>query len=63
MDVENINIIANLFSNVAFPIGCCIALFWVLQKQNNEIKQAIENNTKVLTELTTLIKIVLNEKR
>lgn len=63
MDIDTLNAITNLFSNVAFPIGCCIALFWTLTKQNQEIKNAIENNTKVLTELTTLIKIVANEKR
>lgn len=63
MEVDTLTAITNLFSNVAFPVGCCIALFWTLTKQNQEIKNAIENNTKVLTELTTLIKIVANEKR
>ena len=42
MDIDTLNAITNLFSNVAFPIGCCIALFWTLTKQNQEIKNAIE---------------------
>lgn len=59
MDTETFKIITDTFGNVAFPIACCIALFWQINKQNNEIKNAIENNTKVLTELTTLIKVLV----
>lgn len=53
----------SLISTVGFPIAMCL-LMW---KQNadlteshkqevNELKTAIENNTMILTELSTLIK-------
>lgn len=58
MDNETLNIISNIFANVGFPVAVCVALFWLLSKQNNEIKIAIENNTKVLIELTTIIKLL-----
>lgn len=58
MDNETLNIIVETFSNVAFPVAVCIALFWILARQNNEIKTAIENNTKVLIELSTIIKLL-----
>ena len=58
MENETLNIITETFSNVAFPVAVCVALFWILAKQNNEIKTAIENNTKVLIELTTIIKLL-----
>lgn len=58
MENETLNIITETFSNVAFPVAVCVALFWILAKQNHEIKTAIENNTKVLIELTTIIKLL-----
>lgn len=56
MDTETLNIFSNLFANVCFPTAACIALFWFLVKQNKELKNAIDNNTKVLAELKTLLK-------
>lgn len=55
MDTETLNIFSNIFANVCFPIAACIALFWFLVKQNKELKNAVDNNTKVLTELKTII--------
>lgn len=55
METETLNIFTNLFSNVCFPVAACIALFWFLVKQNKELKNAVDNNTKVLTELKTII--------
>lgn len=58
MDNDTLNIISNIFANVGFPVATCVALFWILSKQLTQIKIAIENNTKVLTELTTIIKLM-----
>lgn len=56
MDTETLNIFSNLFNNVAFPIGCCICLFWLYSKQNSEFRQTIDRNTEILKELTIIIK-------
>lgn len=56
MDNETLNILSNVFNNVAFPIACCICLFWLYAKQNNEFRQTIERNTEILKELTIIIK-------
>lgn len=56
MENETLNIISNIFSNVAFPIACCIALFWLYSKQNTEFRRTIERNTEMIKELTIMIK-------
>lgn len=56
MENETLNILTNVFSNIAFPVACCIALFWLYAKQNNELRQTIERNTEILKELTLIIK-------
>lgn len=56
MDNETLNILSNIFNNVAFPVACCICLFWLYAKQNNELRQTIERNTEILKELTIIIK-------
>lgn len=54
----DINIILQAVSTVGFPIVCCGALFWKMNKDNERHKQemetlrtAIENNTAALIEL------------
>lgn len=44
-----------LISNVGFPITCCIAMFYMMQKQGdrhaaemNKLASAIDNNTDVM---------------
>lgn len=56
MDNETLNILSNVFNNVAFPIACCICLFWLYSKQNNDFRQTIDRNTEILKELTIIIK-------
>ena len=48
----------NLIGNYAFPIVCCIALFWKMDKDETQHKEesdkfaeAVNNNTQVLTRL------------
>lgn len=52
----------NIFNNLVFPIAVCVALFYIVFKQNNEMRKTIENNTKVINDLTLLLKLKLNEK-
>lgn len=63
------NSIVTIISNLGFPISMCGALFWYMVKQReahkqetDHLKDTITENTKVLAELTTLIKILTDEK-
>lgn len=49
------DIFVQLISNVGFPIACCIAMFYMMQKQGdrhaeemNKLALAIDNNTNVM---------------
>ena len=64
------NTIIQIISSLGFPIVMCGALFWYMVKQceaNKEetehLKDTINENTKVLAELTTLIKVLSDEKK
>lgn len=57
---------ASLISNVGFPIAVCVALFYFMMKQEEKhkdetdnLRDTVEANTKVLTELCTLIKTLV----
>jgi preprotein translocase subunit YajC len=63
------NTLIQLVSSLGFPIVMCGALFWYMVKQReahqeetDHLKDTINENTKVLAELTTLIKVLTNEK-
>lgn len=60
------NEIIQLVSNIGFPIAMCVILFFYMTKQNDKHKEEIDKlsetlqgNTKVLTELCTLIKTLV----
>ena len=62
----NMNDIVSVISNVGFPVAVCIALFFYMEKQNerhqtetDKLNDTLQNNTKVLTELCTLIKTLI----
>lgn len=62
----DINAIISLVSNVGFPVAVCIALFFYMEKQNerhqqetDKLNETVQSNTKVLTELCTLIKTLV----
>lgn len=66
MDANNI---ITIISNLGFPIAMCVALFWYMIKQREahkeeteHLKDTIAENIKVLAELTTLIKLLTDEK-
>lgn len=55
--------IATMISTLGFPIAMCLLMWYqnseltkTHKEETNELKKAIENNTIILTELTTLIK-------
>lgn len=58
--------VTQLVSNVGFPVAVCIALFFYMEKQNerhqqetDKLNETVQSNTKVLTELCTLIKTLI----
>lgn len=58
MNAETVNTIATMISTVGFPIVCCGALFWFVNKQNethkeemDAIRQSLDSNTTILTKL------------
>lgn len=62
----DMNEVTSLISNVGFPIAVCVALFYFMIKQEDKHKEETDNlnatveaNTKVLTELCTLIKTLV----
>ena len=66
MDIQTVT---DLISNLGFPVAMCCALFYYMIKQNEKHEKEVEKlsetlnaNTQVLTELTTLIKTLVNEK-
>jgi hypothetical protein len=61
-----VNEIISLISNVGFPVVVCIALFFYMERQNerhqqetDKLNETVQSNTKVLTELCTLIKTLV----
>lgn len=63
MDIDSIT---QLVSSVGFPVAVCIALFFYMEKQNerhqqetDKLNETVQSNTKVLTELCTLIKTLI----
>lgn len=56
----------SLISNVGFPVAVCVALFFYMEKQDerhqnetDKLNETVQSNTKVLTELCTLIKTLI----
>lgn len=62
----DVTAISQLIGTVGFPITMCIALFWKInkqdeqnQEQNRQMSEAVNNNTLVVTRL--LERMDLNE--
>lgn len=65
MDYE---LIMNAITNLGFPIVVCAALFWYINKQNenhkeeiNALRSTITENTNILHELKELIKAIASK--
>ena len=57
--------IMNMISTLGFPIVVAVALFWYINKQNenhkeeiNGLRETIQDNTNILHELKELIKVL-----
>lgn len=55
----------NMISTLGFPIVVAVALFWYINKQNenhkeeiNGLRETIQDNTNILHELKELIKVL-----
>lgn len=64
--VMEIGTLIEVIASVGFPIVMCLILFHYMQQQNEkheqeikELTNTINNNTKILAELSTLIKTLI----
>lgn len=62
----DVNGLISLISNVGFPVAVCVGLFFYMEKQGerhqnetDKLNETVQSNTKVLTELCTLIKTLI----
>lgn len=67
--METGQLIIDLVGNLGFPIAMCAALFYYMIQQRKEhstelehLRDTLEENTRVLTELSTLIKVLTNNE-
>lgn len=61
----DIQMVMNMISTLGFPIVVAVALFWYINKQNenhkeeiNGLRETIQDNTNILHELKELIKVL-----
>lgn len=47
--------IQNLIASVGFPIVCCFALFWMINKTLKELSDSIKQNTQATLKLSTTV--------
>lgn len=66
MDITQVT---QMISNVGFPIAMCLIVFYYMTQHDEQHKEetdnlrgTLEENTKVLSELSTLIKTLTNGK-
>lgn len=69
MDSELFTQVTQLISNYAFPIVCCVALFWKSNKdqelhreESSKFTEAINNNTQAMRELILEVRAGRSEK-
>ena len=66
-------VIGQLIASLGFPIVACGALFWLVNKQDEQderhleemggLRKTIEDNTNVLTSLKDLIQTMINKEQ
>lgn len=64
----DVNAIIQAITTLGFPIVACGALFWYVNKQEERrkdevegLKEALNENSKILTALKDLINLMLNK--
>ena len=67
MDITQVT---QMISNVGFPISMCLIVFYYMTKHDEQhkeetdnLRKTLEDNTKVLSELSILIKTLINGKK
>lgn len=67
MDITQLT---QMISNVGFPIAMCLLVFYYMTKhdekhkeETDNLRKTLEDNTKVLSELSTLIKTLTYDKK
>ena len=53
----DINTLITAISSVGFPICCCCACFWYINKTTEELRKTIENNTNVMNKIIAKLDI------
>ena len=63
------DVIANLITNVGFPIGVCVMLMWYIREitanhkeESKEFTEALNANTLVMQKLCDKIDALVNER-
>lgn len=57
-----LNAIVSVISTLGFPIVCCVALFWMINKNLKALASAVEKNTEATANLVTLIMTIHDEE-
>ena len=56
----DINVIMDAISLMGFPIVCCGALFWMINKQNDQHRVEMEKMTEAVNNNTIMLQKVLD---
>ena len=66
--MDHVGIVEQLITSLGFPIVVAVALFWYINKKDeqhreeiNSMRDALNKNTGVLEELKTLISVFMTE--
>lgn len=49
--------VVSAVSSVGFPIVVCLVCFWYINKNSENMRETIDNNTRVMTRICTILKI------
>lgn len=55
MDIQSF---MSAVSSVGFPIVCCFAMFYFINKELKALREAIAANTAATIELSTIVKLI-----
>lgn len=58
----DINTITQIISNVGFPIACCMAMFWLNNKNEERHTEEVSALKDAIYDLKTAILNMVNEK-
>lgn len=66
MDIQTVT---SLISSVGFPIVCCIVMYKTMidmqkthKEETDKLRESVDANTRLLTELIAKIEVLFNEK-